>query len=147
MNHVPSQQSLLGRALRAVVGVLVGIVIAFVLVVLVEGFSAVVHPFPEDFAGTPEEVCLHVTRYPQWVLAAVVPLWGLTAYVSTWVGKRIGGWGAASVVGLLLLASVVFNISMLPYPLWFKLASVAVVVAAVLVAAWPKMGKAAGAAP
>jgi hypothetical protein len=69
------------------------------------------------------------------VLALVVPLWGITAYVSTWTARRIGGLGAALFIGLLLAAGVVFNVSTLPYAVWFKVASVIVIVVAVVFAA------------
>ena len=90
-------------------------------------------------------MCAHVARYPAWVLALVVPAWGLTALAGTWIARRIGGpnggpsaersggRSAALVVGLLLTAGVLFNVSMLPYPLWFKILSTIAVVGAVVV--------------
>jgi hypothetical protein len=119
-------------AFRTVAAILAGLGVAFVLVVAVEGFSAVVYPFPEGFGGTQEEVCRHVERYPAWVLAVVVPAWAGSALVGVWVAKRIGNQFASALVGLLLLAAVVFNLSMLPYPLWFKIANLLAVPAAVI---------------
>jgi hypothetical protein len=106
---------------RTLVAIIAGMLVAFVLIVAVELFSAVVHPVPPDFGGTMEEMCQHVARYPTWILALVVPAWGAAAFVSTWTAKKIGNRGSAICVGLLLLAGVVLNISMLPYPIWFKL--------------------------
>jgi type VI protein secretion system component VasF len=94
--------------------------------------SAVVHPVPPDFQGTQEEMCRHVERYPPWVLALVVPAWAATAYAGTWVSGRIGNRTCALCIGLLLTAAVVFNVSMLPYPMWFKI----VIVLAVPAASW-----------
>lgn len=108
---------------RILAAVIAGTIVAFVLLIAVELFSAVVHPVPPDFGGTMEEMCLHVARYPTWVLAVAVPLWGFTAFASTWTAGRIGGRIAAIVTGVLLLAALVFNIAMLPYPLWFKIVS------------------------
>ena len=102
-------------SLRTLAGTVIGLVVAFILVVGVEGFSAVVHPLPKDFGGTMEEMCRHVERYPQWVLAVVVPMWAVTALVSTWIAQRIGNLYAAGAVGLLLLSALVFNLSKLPY--------------------------------
>lgn len=45
---------------------------------------------PDDFGGTTEEMCEHVARYPNWGLAAVVPVWTVVAFVSTWTARRIG---------------------------------------------------------
>jgi hypothetical protein len=109
-------------ALRNLAAVCVGMVVAFLLLVGVELFSAVVHPLRQNFGGTQDEMCQHVANYPQWVLGVVVPLWALTAFVGPKLARWIGGLYAALFVGLLLFAGLVFNLSMLPYPLWFKVA-------------------------
>lgn len=75
-------------ALRTFAGIFAGLLLAFLLIVAVEVFSAVVHPFPENFGGTSEEVCQHVERYPDWVLAVVVPAWAATAFVGVWIAQR-----------------------------------------------------------
>ena len=110
-------------ALRGIAGVLIGLIVAFVLVVALELFSAVVHPVPEGFTGTMEEMCRLVENYPQWILAVAVAAWAVTALLSTWVAKKIGNLYSALIVGLLLLAALVMNLSMLPYPIWFKVAN------------------------
>ena len=117
-----------------IAGIIAGLAVAFALVIAVELFSAVVHPVPPDFKGTQEETCAHVARYPQWVLAVAVPAWALTAFAGAWTAKRFGTRPAAITVGLLLTAAVLCNVSMLPYPIWFKIASPLAVVAAVFVA-------------
>jgi CHASE2 domain-containing sensor protein len=93
--------------------------LAFTLVVAVEWFSAVVHPFPADFDGN---IPAHVRRYPDWVLGVVVLMWGATAAAATWVASRIGGRLAGALVTLLLASALAFNLSMLPYAMWFKIA-------------------------
>jgi MFS family permease len=117
---------------RSLAAVVAAMIVAFVFVVAVEGFSAVVHPLPPDFRGTMEEVSQHVSRYPHWVLAVVVFAWGATAFVSAWIAARIGNRGSALVTGLLLLAALVFNISQLPYPTWFRIVILLVIPAALL---------------
>lgn len=109
------------KLLRSVGAVAAGVVVVFILVVAVEFFSAIVHPFPEDFDESHEEICEHVKRYPAWVLAVIVFLWGGTALAGTWTAGKLGNRGSTIALGLLLLAGVLFNISMLPYPLWFKI--------------------------
>src|SRR5262245_6951906 len=118
--------------LRSLAGAVVGLVVAFVLIGGVEGFSAVVHPLPEDFGGTTEEMCRHVERCPRWVLAAAVPMWAVAALAGTWVAQRIGSLYAAGIVGLLLLSALVLNISMLPYPIWFKAVNLLVIPSAIV---------------
>lgn len=125
-------RTMIRTVLRTLVAVVIALLVAFVLVVAVELFSAVVHPLPEDFGGSMEEMCRHVQRYPPWVLAVVVPAWAVTALVSTWIAQRIGNLFSATIVGLFLLASLVFNISMLPYPMWFKIVNLLVIPAAII---------------
>jgi hypothetical protein len=122
----------MATVLRAAGAIVAGILVAFVLVVAVELFSAVVHPLPPEFAGTMEEMCQHVERYPHWVLAVVVLAWAGAAMASTWIAGRLGNRGCALFIGLLLLTGLVFNISMLPYPVWFKVANLLVIPCAVL---------------
>ncbi len=112
------------KVLRVPGSVVVGFVVAFALVIAVELFSAVVHPFPADFSGTPEEMCRHVERYPAWVLAVAAAAWVGAAFVGTWVATRLGGRTAGIILGLFLIWAVGFNVSMLPYPLWFKVSTV-----------------------
>ena len=110
-----------------IVGAFVGVSVTFLLLVAVELFSSVVHPVPSDFGNTTEEICEHVARYPQWVLAVVIPAWGTITALSMGTSKRVGGHWAALLVGFLLVAAALLNVSMLPYPAWFKVASVAVI--------------------
>ena len=117
----------MANVFRAVGAIAAGILVAFILVVAVELFSAVVHPVPPDFGGTMDEMCKHIERYPQWVLALVVPAWAGTAFASTWIAGRLGNRGCALFIGLLLVTALIFNISKLPYPIWFKVASLIVI--------------------
>ena len=106
-------------AWRTLLAVVAGMALAFALVVAVEFFSSVVHPFPANFDGN---IPQHVRRYPHWVLGVVVLMWGATAAAATWVASRIGGRLAGALVTLLLASALAFNLSMLPYVMWFKIA-------------------------
>ncbi|MEX2318131.1 MAG: hypothetical protein WD669_13315 [Pirellulales bacterium] len=122
----------MATVVRAVGAVVAAMSAAFILLIAVELFSAVVHPVPPDFGGTMEEMCKHVERYPHWVLAVVVPAWAGTALASTWIAGRLGNRGSALFTGLLLLTALIFNISMLPYPIWFKIASLIAIPCAIV---------------
>lgn len=112
------------KVLRVIAAVIAGIFTALIMVMGVEIICNTAHPFPPDFdQSSMEEMCAHVARFPDWVLAVAAVLWGITAFASTWVAYKIGGHAAALVIELLLTAAVVCNISMLPYVLWFKFAA------------------------
>ena len=108
------------RILILIGAFLSSMMLALALVVAVEVWSAVVHPLPPDFDQSMDAMCRHVSRYPAWVLAAVVPLWSGIAYVSCGMARRLGSVLVGWLVGILLVAAVVWNVSMLPYPIWFK---------------------------
>ena len=116
-------------AALTLLAVVAGMLLAFALVVAVELFSSVVHPLPADFDGNIPE---HVRRYPGWVLAVVVMMWGATAAAAAWVASRIGGRLTGALVTLLLASALAFNLSMLPYVTWFKIAMPAAFAAACL---------------
>jgi hypothetical protein len=119
--------------LRTLLAVVAGMVVAFALVVAVEMFSAVVHPFPAGLdPNIPGNIAEHVRKYPQWILGVVVPMWGTTAAAAAWVASRIGGRMAGTLVALLLAAALVFNLAMLPYVTWFKVVMPAAFFAACL---------------
>jgi hypothetical protein len=105
-------------ALRTLSGIVVAMALAFALVVAVEWFGAIVHPIPADFNGNIGE---HVRRYPHWVLGVVVLAWGATSTAATWVASRIGNRLAGIVVALMLASALIFNLTMLPYTMWFKI--------------------------
>ena len=65
------------------------------------------------------------------MLAVVVPMWAVAALVSTWIALRIGNVYSFAIVGLLLVSALVLNLSMLPYPIWFKVANLLVIPAAI----------------
>jgi hypothetical protein len=61
----------------------------------------VVHPFPPDADPNDFETCVaHVARYPAWVLACVIPLWGLASFASVWTATFIAQTATRSMVSL-----------------------------------------------
>ena len=93
------------------------------LVIAVEFFGSIVHPFPADFDGNIPE---HVQRFPGWGLGVVVLAWGVTFTAATGVATRIGNRMAGGLVAVLLGWALGFNLLALPYTLWFKVAMLAV---------------------
>ena len=113
--------------IRSVGSIIASVVIALLLILAIEGVSAIFHPFSAGADASDLEVCkAHVAKYPQWVLALVVVGWGGTVFVSAWLATRLGTHRHPAhgiVVGALLIVAVAFNMFMLPYPLWFKVAN------------------------
>ena len=120
--------------LRTFAAVIAGLVVCILLLVAVEAFSAVVHPFPADTQQTHEAICRHVEHYPTWVLAVCNPLWGFAAVASTWTAQKIGNVYSYAIVGVLVFIALAGNLVMLPYPLWFRIVMMLVIAFAILAA-------------
>ncbi|MBY0526247.1 MAG: hypothetical protein K2R98_22835 [Gemmataceae bacterium] len=114
---------MIGSWARSVGAVLIGLVAAVFLIVVVEVASSIAHPFPADVDPSDYEACkAHVARFPAWVLLLVVLAWGLTTFLSAWLATRLGSGRHRAhgiVIGSILLALAIMNMSMLPYPIWF----------------------------
>lgn len=110
--------------LRSIGAVIAGLVVAMILIIAVEGISAVFHPFPPDVDPADYEACkAHVANYPTWVLVVATLGWGATVFLSSWLATRLGtGRHPAHgiVVGSLLCLAAAANIVMLPYAVWFE---------------------------
>lgn len=127
--------NLMMQVLRAITGIVVGMMVLIILLIAVEFYSSIVHPVPSNFGNTPAEMCEHVARYPAWVLASVVPLWAIASLASGWTALRLGNRFSFATVSFLIVAGLVMNVSMLPYPMWFKIA-ILMVIPLVLVAVY-----------
>ncbi len=107
--------------------IVVSLVAAMALIIAVEVVTIFFHPFPEGADTTDHEIVeAHVAKFPQWVLAIGVVGWGVTTFVSAWIATRLGAGRHPAhgiVIGSLLLLAAVFNMFMLPYPVWFELAN------------------------
>ncbi len=55
--------------LKSFGAIFLSLLVAFGLIIGVEGLSSILHPWPEGFSGTSAEINLHVQNYPSWVLA------------------------------------------------------------------------------
>lgn len=106
------------KLVRTIAAVAAGMALAVVLVVVVEAVDEMAHPAAPFNGNVPEQV----RQYPSWVLAFAAMAWGGTAAAATWVASRIGNRVAGGIVALLLTWALAFNLIMLPYAIWFKVA-------------------------
>jgi len=113
---------------RTVVAVVVGTVVAFVLVGVIEAIGEVVYPPPAgvDF-GRPDQLASYMQRLPGGALAFVLAAW----IVGTFFGGLVAAWIArsrtalaAAIVGALVLAATIANFVLIPHPAWMVAAGV-----------------------
>ena len=116
-------------ALRGVVAVILGLLLAFACTFAVEAVNGMIYPPPPgtDFAD-PESVKAMMAVMPRAALVVVLGGWFVSALLGTALAARLArpaGWPPLT-VGILLLAAAVMNMYMIPHPAWFWVIGVAI---------------------
>ena len=111
---------------RTIAGVVVGVVVAWLTIMLAEFASAPLHPMPAGLdMRNPESVAAFVATLPASALLLVLSGWVL--------GGLVGGYVAASIsrkprpaltVGVVIVLGVIANAVMIPHPMWMTIAGV-----------------------
>lgn len=119
--------------LRAVGGIVAGLLAAFVIVAATDSLSHAIYPVATNIDVTDAAAMkAFITSLPLGALVTLVVGWIVAAYVAAVVALMIGQrrrWVGLTATGL-FLAVVVANLVMLPHPLWMMVAGVAGVLAA-----------------
>jgi hypothetical protein len=113
---------------RTILGILAGLVVAWLAMTICEFASLFLHRPPVGLdLGDPQALAAHIAAAPLSAMLVVVVGWALAAFVGAWVAARIARHrrAAALVIGLLVLAGVIANIAMIPHPLWMTVAGLA----------------------
>lgn len=117
--------------MRAVLGVVVGAIVAFVCVQAVEMFVHQLYPFPpgadmKDMAT----IKTFVATLPLTALVLVLGGWLVGTLLGTFVAAKIGRSRLpAYIVGVLLLCGGIANSFIIPQPVWFTAVSILIFLA------------------
>jgi hypothetical protein len=116
-------------AVRGVVAVILGLLLAFSITFAVEGLNARIYPPPPgvDLAN-PESVKAMMALMPRAALIVVLAGWFVSALLGTALAARFArpaGWPPLT-VGILLLAVAVMQMYVIPHPVWFWVVGVAI---------------------
>jgi hypothetical protein len=116
---------------RSLAGTFAGVVTAFVLVLAIE--SAGLPLFPPPAGMDPldtESIRQHLSEIHPGSFVMVLVAWTAAAIAGPWVARRVAGdapaWPSLS-VALLFLALCVYNLVVVPSPLWMKVAAIVLV--------------------
>ena len=123
---------------RTILGVLAGLVVAWLVMTLCEFGSLALHrPPPGLDLRNPEALALHIAAAPASAMLLVLIGWVLGAFLGGWVAARIARHrrAAALVIGALVVLGVVANNMMIPHPLWMTIAGVLLPIPAAWLAA------------
>jgi hypothetical protein len=111
--------------IRTILGILVGLVVAWLTISICEFASLFLHrPPPGLDLRDPQALAAHIAAAPLSAMLIVVVGWALGAFLGGWVAARIARHRrvAALIIGALVLAGVIANSMMIPHPLWMTIA-------------------------
>jgi len=112
---------------RTILGVLAGLVVAWLVMSLCEFGSVALHPpSPGLNLRHPEALALHIASAPLSALLLVLAGWVLGAFFGGWVAAKIARHrlAAALVIGALMVLGVIANNLLVPHPLWMTIAGI-----------------------
>ena len=111
---------------RTIAGVVVGVVVAWLTIMLAEFASAPLHPMPAGLdMRNPESVAAFVATLPASALLLVLSGWVLGGLVGGYVAASISRKPrAALTVGIVIVLGVIANAVMIPHPMWMTIAGV-----------------------
>ena len=113
--------------LRTILGIVAGVVVAFVVLMGLEmaGHAAMPPPAGLDPAD-PEDLKQMVASASTAAKAWVVFAWFAAVVAGGWVARRLSraSWAGWVIAGLIVVGGIA-NIMMIPHPLWMQIAAVA----------------------
>lgn len=114
--------------LRTILAVFAGLIVAVVTMLALEYVGMSLFPPPPGTRLDNEaDLAALMASAPTGKLAWVLMGWTLAAFVGGWIAARLSKQhrpAAAITVGVLIVAGVILNVSMLPHPLWMTIAGV-----------------------
>lgn len=113
--------------MRTILGILAGVVLAFVVLMGLEMAGHAVMPPPPGLDPTdPEDLKQMVASASMAAKVWVVIAWFAAVVAGGWLARRLSrkGWAGWVIAGLIVLGGVA-NIIMIPHPLWMQIAAVA----------------------
>ena len=112
---------------RLILGILAGLVVAWLSIALCEFASVFLHRPPAGVdLRNPQALAAHIAAAPFHAMLLVVIGWSLAAFLGGWVAARIARHRrvAALVVGAFVVLGVIANNMMIPHPQWMTITGV-----------------------
>ena len=116
--------------LRTIAAFLIGVLVAFIVIALVQRLGHMVFPPPADLdTSDARAVAAALDQLPFGGLLCVVAAWALGSFAGAFAAGRLASspkpWTGLS-VGVAVLAATVMTLYSLPHPLWMTAAGVIV---------------------
>ena len=111
-----------------ILAIIAGVITAGITVFVLESLSHLIYPPPENIDLTDYEALKEAVKgMPTGALVSVLLAWMISGIVGGFVGGKIDSinWKQNSIIiGLILLLFAIFNLYMVPHPLWMTVIAV-----------------------
>jgi hypothetical protein len=119
------------NVIRSILGVVAGLVLAFVVISAIEYCGHLIYPLPPGVDATNlESLKAAMANVPTGALLFVLGAWALGSFLGGWLAAFIARFGhvahALMVGGVLMLMAIV-NLLLFPHPVWFWVLSFVVI--------------------
>lgn len=123
---------------RKFIAVLLGIIVAFSLVALIESIGHRVYPPPPGYdLSDAAQLAEYMQLIPLGALFFVLAAWTVAALGGGLIACRIAGEKPlvyASIIGALVLIAAAATMAVIPHPTWFSISAIVLIAAATLLA-------------
>jgi hypothetical protein len=123
---------------HTIIAVIAGVVVAFALGAAIEWLGHQMYPMPPGVdLSRPEQAQDYVRNLPVGALLIVLTSWVVATFCGGIVAAAIEKGRprrAAAIVGVVVLAATIANLTLIAHPLWFSIAGVLSIVVAALAA-------------
>ena len=113
----------MNTTLKAVIGVLVGVIIAGLVIFGIEMLGHQVYPVPGDLdLSNQEDLADFVATLPVGAFAFVLAAWFAGTFLGGFTAAKIAGQNhgiVAGIIAALVLAGAIFNMINIAHPVWF----------------------------
>lgn len=116
--------------MRKVLGIVAGVIAAFLLIALLETIGTTIYPLPAGLesmeSADSAALAAAMAEIPLAAKLVVVASWLVGAFGGAWLALRISDrrWSGWIVTGLVIAAGLV-NIALLPHPFWMQACALA----------------------
>jgi hypothetical protein len=116
----------LGDSMNKIIGVIAGLIAAFVVIFGVEWIDTTLYPLPVIESDDPAQLAKVILAMPFTAKLLVVGGFLLGAFVGAAVALRLSQWRPSGwMIAALIAAGGAWTVIVIPHPLWMQIASVA----------------------
>ena len=131
--------------MKKVISIVAGVATGFIVVFIGNATKQAINPPPLGINFMDKNVMqAYVASIPTYVMVIMVIFWLCSSFLGGMVAARLNRaeWKRASLItGSILMAAAIFNMTLMPHPLWMWITALAGYIPAAFIGAWLQQPK------